>query len=489
MSVQSLEFLAFLTVTAGSCLLLARRDRRFAANGLALASALYFVLSGGWGAFLVLAAGIAVSVAAVRYLEAESPVSAGAGPPGGPNPAGTPRRRCLVLAAGWHIAVLLLFKYIRFFTGGAAAWSWSPLGLSFFTFQQLWLLKEVYTGQFRLERGDNVLLYAFFFPTVVSGPILKPQAFFPQLRGERFLRPDGSDLAAGLYVLCCGFGKKVLLADNLGIVVANGYRQLDTLTAPGAWLIILGYTLQLYLDFSSYCDIAAGTARLFGIRLPVNFNSPYRSLSVGEFWKRWHMTLTAFLRECLYFPLGGSRKGNFCTCRNILLVYFVSGLWHGAGWTFLIWGGLHGLAQIVERLWGEGRERLPAALRWTMTFVFVNAAWVFFRAPDVSSAVKLLSAAVTGELAPPAYGLLEGLFVKEVSALILLWPRTQPWITALRITALFGASALVALWPRNAVEEMDRFRPTVWRCGFLAALGAWSIVSFTGVTSFIYSNF
>ena len=214
---------------------------------------------------------------------------------------------------------------------------WAPLGLSFFTFQQLWLLKEVYTGEYVPAPGDSLLLYGLFFPTVTSGPILRPGIFFPQLREKGFLHPDWSDAAAGIYAICCGTIKKVLL----------------------------GYTLRLYLDFSGYCDIAAGVARLFGLRLPMNFDSPYRSASVTEFWKRWHITLTTFLRECLYFPLGGSRRGAIRTYCNILIVFLVSGFWHGAGWTFLVWGALHGLAQVVERVWGRGRDRLPFVLPGT----------------------------------------------------------------------------------------------------------------------------
>ena len=300
-----------------------------------------------------------------------------------PRPAAR-RRRCLFLAAAWHIGVLAVFKYTGFVTGGRLSVGWVPLGLSFFTFQQLWFLKEVYTGAFTLApvRRGGFVLYSLFFPTVTSGPIWKPQAFFPQLEEE------SADSAAALYAISLGMAKKVLLADPLGTVVSNGWALGQAMTAPAAWVVILGYSLQLYLDFSGYCDIASGCARLLGVRVPVNFDSPYRALSVGEFWKRWHMTLTGFLRECVYIPLGGSRRGTVRTCVNILIVYLISGFWHGAGWTFLAWGLLHGLAQVIERLW-PGRERLPKALRWTMTFLFVNLAWVFFQAPSLAAAGSL----------------------------------------------------------------------------------------------------
>lgn len=163
----------------------------------------------------------------------------------------------MVLACVYHIAILVGFKYTEFLTGGAVEVGWAPLGLSFFTFQQLWLLKEVYTGEYVPAPGDSLLLYGLFFPTVTSGPILRPGIFFPQLREKGFLHPDWSDAAAGIYAICCGTIKKVLLADAFGTVVNNGWVHLEELSAPAAWLVILGYTLQLYFDFSGYCDIAA----------------------------------------------------------------------------------------------------------------------------------------------------------------------------------------------------------------------------------------
>ena len=473
MSFQSLSFFAFLAVTLAVCLTLRRRSAASAVMALELGCLVFYIIGGGWRGLIVLAAGVAVTRGAAVRLGKDAPA----------------RRRTLALACVCHVGVLLAFKYTGFFTGGALDIGWAPLGLSFFTFQQLWLLKELYTGQTELRPDAPLALFAFFFPTVTSGPILRSGDFFPQLEGEAFLRPDWSDAAAGVYAICCGTIKKVLLADGFGAVVNNGWGRLGDLSAPAAWLVILGYTLQLYFDFSGYCDIASGAARLLGLRLPLNFNSPYRSLSVGEFWKRWHITLTTFLRQCVYFPLGGSRKGTGRTYLNILIIFLISGFWHGAGWTFLVWGGLHGLAQVAERAWGPSRDRLPRAVRWGLTFLFVNVAWVFFRAPDLASAVELLRAAVTGGLAGPESWLLSGLFSKETGALRLLLPSLTPWEDALRLVLLYGAGLAAALWPRNVQERMDAFRPTV-RLGLgLGVLTLWCVLSFTGVTTFIYSNF
>lgn len=476
MSFQSLSFLAFLAVTLGVCLPLGRRNLRWGQAALTLFCLAFYVLGGGWAALLVLLAGAVVTVAAVRYLTSGGKTE-------------KQRRAAAAVAIVWHVAVLLVFKYTGFFTGGAVDLGWAPLGLSFFTFQQIWCIKEVYTGAFRPESTGSFLLYDFFFPSVTSGPILKPENFFPQLTEGRFLHPTWEDAAAGVYAIAVGTIKKVLLADPFGVVVNNGWAQLGDLSAPAAWLVILGYTLQLYFDFSGYCDIAAGLARLLGLRLPVNFDSPYRSLSVGEFWKRWHITLTSFLRECVYFPLGGSRKGNVCTYRNIFAIYLISGFWHGAGWTFIVWGLLHGLGQVIERIWGPGRDKLPRWLRWGVTFLFVNVAWVFFRAPDFSGALELLGRAVSGGLAKPEEWLLSGLFSKEIGAVELLIPGAADWVNILRVIGLYGIGLLAALWPRNTITQMDRFRPTLWRGAVLVIGLTWSILSFTGITTFIYSNF
>ena len=469
MSFQSLSFFAFLAVTLGVCLVLRKKSRAAALMALELGCLVFYVLGGGWQGLAVLAVGVVVTRAAALRLGPDAPH----------------RRRTLTLACVWHVGVLLVFKYTGFLTGGVLDVGWAPLGLSFFTFQQLWLLKELYTGQTVLKADAPLALFALFFPTVTSGPILRPGDFFPQLAGERFLRPDWSDAAAGVYAICCGTVKKVLLADSFGTVVNNGWSRLGDLSAPAAWLVILGYTLQLYFDFSGYCDLASGAARLLGLRLPVNFNSPYRALSVGEFWKRWHITLTTFLRECVYFPLGGSRRGTIRTFGNILIVYLISGLWHGAGWTFVIWGALHGAAQIMERLW-RGRQRLPGWLRWCGTFVFVNLAWVFFRAPDLAAAGTLLRAAVLGSAAAPQDWLLEGFLSTEREALALLAPALAEPIAWAAMAAVLVIAAAVSLLPRGGERPL---RPSAVRCAAEAAVLAWCVLSFTGITTFIYSNF
>ncbi|MCI2056980.1 MAG: MBOAT family protein [Oscillibacter sp.] len=483
MNFQSLSFLAFFILTLAVCLLVGWKSARAGRDLLTLAS-LVFYLWGFWAQnHVFLGFGVLLLGSGISWVAARRMASGKGG-----------KKGVLIAAVIWHTAVLLAFKYTGFLTGGAFRLPFVPLGLSFFTFQQIWFLKEAYTGEFsnaqlKQLNGGVFALFSFFFPTVSSGPIMKPDSFFPQLEREKFLHPDAQDVAAGLYAVAIGTGKKVLLADSFGVVVNNGWAHLGELSAPSAWLTILGYTLQLYFDFSGYCDIAAGLARMLGIHLPVNFDSPYRSLSIGEFWKRWHITLTSFLRECIYFPLGGSRKGAVRTYVNIMVIFLVSGFWHGAGWTFILWGALHGLGQVVERLWGKHRDALPKLLRWCITFAFVNVAWVFFRAPGVSGAVQLLKVAVLGGIAKPEKWLLSGLLTSEVSAVKTLLPFLTPWCNILLLLSLYGIGLLAVLLPGNTIRRMDTFRPKIWRAILLAIIFVWSTLSFTGITSFIYSNF
>lgn len=474
MNFQSISFLAFLAVTVAVCLPVGARRRQLGAALLTLACLWFCVVGMGLRGLAVLAAGLGVTALALRPLAGKRERG---------------RRTALVLACLWHIGMLTVFKYAGFFSGGAFSIGWAPLGLSFFTFQQLWLLKEAYTRQYVPARGDNLVLYAFFFPVVVSGPILRPGAFFPQLRGETFLRAGWQDAAAGLYLICIGMAKKTLLAEGFGVIVNNGYAHPEWLNSVSAAMVVLGYTLQLYFDFSGYCDVATGCARLLGIRLPVNFNSPYRSLSVGEFWKRWHMTLTSFLRECLYFPLGGSKKGRLRAYGNILIVFLVSGLWHGAGWTFLLWGLLHGLAQVAERLLGQRLEKLPRWLLWGLTFAFVNLAWIYFRAPTVAAGNRILGALFSLDFAKPMPWLSEGLFTCEQEIIRILLPPIALYRNLLTTAALYIVGLIAALWPRNAVAEADRFRPTFWRGAGMWVLGVWAVLSFNGIAQFIYANF
>lgn len=266
-----------------------------------------------------------------------------------------------------------------------------PLAISFFTFQQVAYLVDSYKGLTKEYDFVSYAVFVSFFPQLIAGPIVHHRDLIPQFFKAKKLFLNYKNLCLGLFIFMVGLIKKAIIADKFAIWVGDGFGSPDNLTLLTSWLVSFCYTFQLYFDFSGYCDMAVGSALFFNIKLPVNFNSPYKALSIQDFWRRWHITLSTFLRDYLYFPLGGSRKGSFRTYINLFTVFFVTGIWHGAGNTFVLWGLLHGVAIIVHRVFhnlGFALRKIPA---WALTFIFVDIAWVLFRAPDLSVAYSVYS--------------------------------------------------------------------------------------------------
>lgn len=442
------------------------------------------VLFCGWGSplsLLVLAGEGAASYALGRRIARD--------PAGG--------RPLLWAGAALLLAVLAFFKYTGFLLsltpleGLFAPPAWlAPLGLSFLTFQQILWLRDCYDGA--AGEGVSPLDYACcltFFATATCGPITQVGELAPQLR-----RPapfSWEDLSAGLYCFALGLAKKVILAAMFANGANYGYANIETLSPVDTLVVILCYTLQIYFDFSGYCDMASGMARMMGISLPVNFNSPYQAVSVKDFWGRWHITLSRFFRQCVYIPLGGSRRGTFVTCRNIMVIFLLSGLWHGAGWGFLIWGALHGAAQVAERML-KGRVSLPRPLAWLLTFVFVNIAWVFFRADSAGQALALLGGLFQANWGLPGPELAAALPPEVLSAplgyLQELWmPGGRALIYWVPLMILPAGLALLAC--PDPLEQAERFRPTWGKLALTAACLTAGVLMLTGVDTFIYANF
>jgi D-alanyl-lipoteichoic acid acyltransferase DltB (MBOAT superfamily) len=322
------------------------------------------------------------------------------------------RRRAVgMLGVAINLALLCYFKYTNFIFDSVSALTGAPLpfvnvvlplGISFFTFQQIAYLVDVMRGA-KVERDVVAYtLFVSFFPHLIAGPLVHHTEMIPQFKRGRTSR--SAVLAArGIAIFAAGLFKKVVIADNLAQFVSPVFAHLDAggAVTPGwAWLSTLSYTLQIYFDFSGYSDMAIGLALLFGIRLPVNFRSPYKATSVIDFWRRWHITLSRFLRDYLYIPLGGNRLGERRRYLNLMLTMLLGGLWHGAGWNFLIWGGLHGFYLSLNHLWQKWRGAAKAApsnhlaniAAWAVTFGAVVIAWVFFRAKTLAGACAMLSA-------------------------------------------------------------------------------------------------
>jgi D-alanyl-lipoteichoic acid acyltransferase DltB (MBOAT superfamily) len=265
-----------------------------------------------------------------------------------------------------------------------------PLAISFFTFQQIAYLVDSYRGETAEYDFLNYALFVTFFPQLIAGPIVHHSEMMPQFASRWNLVKNYKNIALGLFIFSMGLFKKVVIADSFAVWATAGFDTATTLNLFEAWATSLSYTFQLYFDFSGYTDMAIGAALLFNIKLPINFNSPYKALDIQDFWRRWHITLSRFLKDYIYIPLGGNRKGSFRTYTNLLATFIIGGIWHGAGWTFVFWGFLHGMALVIHRFWKSIGMTMPKILAWLITFNFINIAWVFFRAKDWDSAVKVL---------------------------------------------------------------------------------------------------
>lgn len=406
------------------------------------------------------------------------------------------RKPLLVLGLLANLGVLGYFKYMNFFLenlnwlfgtslGGLSLLL--PLGISFFTFQQIAYLVDRYRGD---PADDTLLEYACFvsfFPCVTSGPIAFHDEVIPQLRAKQGTGPSAQLMAEGLWLFSLGLWKKVIVAGAFGGGADWGYANLSALNSTTALAVVLSYTLQLYFDFSSYTDMARGMGKLLGITLPENFDVPYQALTIRGFWQGWHITMTRFFTRYLYIPLGGSRRGTGRTCVNTMIIFLASGLWHGADWSFVVWGGLHGIAMVAERLLGSRLERLHPALSWALTFAYVNFCWIFFRAASIGEGLSLCRVLARCDFGPLANG-----FTDQFQLAMPAWlGRELGWDLprlALGMFLLFTAGALVFCLQEKPAAQ--RSKTMTGRKGLLAGvLLFWSVISLTGAAQFIYSNF
>ncbi len=393
------------------------------------------------------------------------------------------RGRLLLLGVLINVGLLGFFKYHDFFVSNVnylfgTRWvlyrMLLPLAISFFTFGQIAYLVDCYRREAPVRYSLlNYSLYVLFFPHLLAGPIVLHHEMMPQFDKPECAKPNWLNLSAGFHLFAIGLFKKLVLADNFAAWVPQGFDVLPELTFWQAWVCVLAYTLQIYFDFSGYCDMAIGLARMFNIHFPANFNSPYRASNIKDFWMRWHMTLGRFLSHYVYFPLGGNRKGKLRTYVNLMATFLVSGLWHGAGWTFVLWGGLHGTAMTVHRAWNDLGMTMHRWAGRALTLLFVIVAWVFFRAHDIHDAFKVL----------------KGMFCssnfswKAVNLVLPPEVSTNPvpyW--------LVGGFAITLLF-KNAMEKNHAFQPS-WRNAVATILLlVISILSMSRVSPFIYYNF
>ena len=386
------------------------------------------------------------------------------------------RKSLPALGVALNLGVLIWYKYTDFL-GASASWllghTWTPLalmlplGISFFVFQKISYLLDLRNGD---RHGYSLLdfcLFVSFFPQLIAGPLVRHYELIPQLSRNPRGPAMWENLSRGAALFAIGLAKKLALADMLALIADPVFAKTTggSLNASEAWAGAGAYALQIYFDFSGYSDMAIGLALMFGIVLPENFNAPYRATSIRDFWQRWHITLSRMLRDYLYIPLGGNRHGLARQAANVTLTMLIGGLWHGAHWTFVLWGGLHGAALAINAVWSRSGRHLPRGIGWAMTLVLVVLFWIPFRAPDFATAGNLLAA---------AFGL-HGLGTAHLN---------DGWIIAV-------GAAVALLGPSSQQAALLRLQPQPWIAVALGGALVW-LVLLSGTrlqNAFIYFQF
>lgn len=396
-----------------------------------------------------------------------------------------------------NLGILIYFKYMDFFIRNINSVFKSdfnllhialPLGISFFTFQQISFIVDTY----RRETGKvgllNYAAFVAFFPQLIAGPIVSHDEILPQFADEGKKSVNIENLTKGFYLFTLGLAKKVLIANNFSSAIAYCYTTIDRMNTVSAFIVMISYTIQIYFDFSGYCDMAVGIGKMLNIDIPINFNSPYKAFTIKEFWDRWHITLTRFFTKYIYIPLGGSRKGTVRTYINIFIVFLASGFWHGADWKYVIWGVMHGIAMIIYRIFKKFFDRVHPAVNWIITFLYVNIAWIFFRAPSIEKALIVVKHLFSFEFNGFDATIAQTFEISELKkvASILHLNSIIPYF-------IMNGFIVVAFWLMvagdNAIDRTEKFKPTFIKAATTIFLLVWSVCSLAGMQEFLYFNF
>jgi len=491
MNIISYSFiLIFLPVLIGLYYFFNNKGLYTVSKALLLLSSLIFYFSLGYKGFIVLIISIAVCflIATYAFRECNSRIF---------------QKIFLIIGIVFNVLLLVYCKYllyIEFLLNTHAGTSLFytafviPVGISYFTFSQIAYLVDSYKDNSIKYSLLDYALFVSFFPKITVGPIALTSQMIPQFNDSARKKADFANLSKGLYRFTMGLAKKLLLADNLGPFVDLCYQNIGNMSSIDVILAIISYTLQIYFDFSGYCDIASGICLMLGLDLTENFNSPYKSLSIAEFWKRWHMSLTGFFTKYIYIPLGGNRKGKVRTYVNTLIIFLISGLWHGAATTFVIWGLVHGIGMIISKISAPVTIKLPKFIRWIITFTFVSLAWVLFRSPDIETAMAMYSNLFTGGFSSindtiisaciPVEGqLIDWIFKKYTSA------DFSHYIRCAIMFILTGLSTYIAVFTKSAKEKIEEFTPSGKTLRIMVILLVISLLSLSQVSEFIYVNF
>ncbi len=408
------------------------------------------------------------------------------------------RKLILFLGIAFNVLLLFFFKYLNFaitivnevgHKDFVMANLVLPLGISFFTFQQIAYIVDSYHNRVEEKAIIDYILYVVYFPKILMGPIVRPSDIIPQFNEKMRKTIDTSNLIKGISMFGIGLFKKVIFADTFAKTVSWGFSNILAATSMDLILVMLAYTFQIYFDFSGYSDMAIGISCMLNIELPMNFDSPYKAYSIRDFWKRWHISLTKFLTEYIYIPLGGNRKGKLRTYLNTMIVFLVSGLWHGANWTFLLWGLLHGIFSIFDRMTEKIRKNIHPAMQWMATFALINILWLLFRANSISEWISMLKRIGAMQSTAISEGLIQTFVLPETNGLISLvhMQGLNARIRGFSMIIFYVFSVISCLCFENAYRR--KYSQRIGTAVGLAVMMVFCLTCLSSESVFVYFNF
>lgn len=397
-----------------------------------------------------------------------------------------------------NVGLLFYFKYLNFALTNINSFMGKelplvelifPVGISFFTFQQIAYIVAIYKGELKNNNLIDYLVYILYFPKILMGPLTDPVDFIDQLNDASLKKFNWDNLAYGIKIFSLGLFKKVMIADVFAKAVAEGYVGIGALTSMDCILIMLFYTFEIYFDFSGYSDMAVGASLILNITLPINFDSPYKAISIRDFWKRWHISLTKFFTKYIYIPLGGSKKGIVFTCINTMIVFLVSGIWHGANWTFILWGVLHGVFCIIDRIFDKYLKKIFEPVRQVCTFIIVNMLWLLFRCDTIQQWIYILTKIICFQNLNVHDGIInvfmlqEAAFISNVLGLGWFADNVRGFWMMLYVIIAFGICVLFE-------NNYKKLREKSWVMMVISAIAfVWSFICLSEESIFVYFNF
>lgn len=485
MQFNSFNYIFLLLPVTTILYFLANRINSMVGKIIIILSSLIYYACFGWKTFLVLGFSIMVNYGLAILIQKTKKFS----------------KLFLFIPILINVGLLLCFKYTNFAIYNInnlfdKEYSFKnlilPLGISFFTFQQIAYIIAIYRKEIEKNSLIDYLAFILFFPKILMGPLMDPVDFIAQINDADRKKVSVDNIASGIKLFCFGLFKKVMIADVFAIAVTWGGENYETITSMDAILVMLFYTFEIYFDFSGYSDMATGSALVMNIDLPINFDSPYKAISIRDFWKRWHVSLTKFFTKYIYIPLGGSKKGIILTCVNTMIVFLISGLWHGSNWTFILWGGIHGLLMVFDRLFDKLEKKVFEPVRWIVTFGCVNVLWLLFRADSISQWKSMIRTILFFQNTSVSEELLACFYLPEMPYLRRLlhlsyFAGENGHVRGFWMIIYIIMAFIICLIPENNYKNKNKL--TVVSLVGASILFLWGLICLSGESVFIYNGF